>query len=298
MKNLKTILTLIFGVAGYLAFAQNTGDFVIPLSDPTKPGTLYVDIKLGSVTIKGTARKDVSVKYEKEDEDDNDNEHNHNRKNNVPPPVRPNVNVNVNVNGNTNEKGSKEGLRKIGGGSMDIEASEYQNTVKIISENWSEGLELIIEVPSSMNVQAKAYNDGDLEISNITGDLELTNYNGSITALAISGSVVAQTYNGDIKIVFEKMKADTPMSYANYNGDIDITFPSTLKATFKLKTKQGEIYTGFDGTVQKSNPVQKSDSKSGAYKVVIDDWIKSDVNGGGSEITMQSYNGDIYIRKK
>ena len=104
--------------------------------------------------------------------------------------------------------------------------------------------------------------------------------------------------NGDIKIVYDKLKSDTPLSYANYNGDIDITFPATLKATLKMKTKQGEIYTGFDGPVQKSNPVQKSDSKSGAFKVVIDDWVKSDVSGGGPEITMKSYNGDIYVRKK
>jgi DUF4097 and DUF4098 domain-containing protein YvlB len=272
MKNLKTILTLIFGIVGYLAFAQNTGDFVVPFSDPNKPGTIYVDIKTGSVTIKGTARKDVSVKYEKDVDSDEDRDH--------------------------DNKGDKAGLKRIGGGSMDIEASEYQNTVKIISENWSEGLKLIIEVPSTINVKAKAYNDGDIEISNITGDLELTNYNGSISALAISGSVVAQTYNGDIKIVYDKLKPETPLSYANYNGDIDITFPASLKATLKLKTKQGEIYTGFDAPVQKSNPVQKTDTKSGAFKVVIDDWVKSDVGGGGPEITMKSYNGDIYVRKK
>jgi hypothetical protein len=274
MKNLKTILTLIMGIAGYFCLAQNSGDFVVPFSDPSKPGTIYVDIKTGSVTIKGTARKDVSVTYKKEADDD-DHDHDHDK-----------------------GKGSKEGLKRIGGGSLDIEASEYQNNVKIVASNWGGGMDLVIEVPSTINVTAKTYNDGDLEISNIIGDLELTNYNGSITALAISGSVVAQTYNGDIKIVYDKLKPETPLSYANYNGDIDITFPGTLKASLKLKTKQGEIYTGFDSPVQKSNPVQKTDSKSGAFKVVIDDWVKSDINGGGPEITLKSYNGDIYIRKK
>jgi DUF4097 and DUF4098 domain-containing protein YvlB len=276
MKNLTRLLTLVLGLMVYFATAQNTGDFVVPFSDPAKTGTLYVDIKTGSVTVRGTARKDVSVKYEKDaDSDDNDHDRDHEK-----------------------GKSSKEGLKRISGGAMDIEASEYQNTVKIISENWSEGLKLIIEVPTNINVKAKAYNDGDLEVSNITGDLELTNYNGGISALAISGSVVAQTYNGDIKIVYDKLKPDTPLSYANYNGDIDITFPASLKATLKMKTKQGEIYTGFDAQVQKSNPVTKTETKSGAYKVVIDDWVRSEVNGGGTEITMKSYNGDIIIRKK
>ena len=269
-------MVTILAAVGNRSLAQDRGDFVVPFSDPSKPVALYVDIKTGSLTIKGTARKDVSVQYIRGGDNDGDHDHDHDK----------------------DKKSSKDGLRKIGGGSLDIEASEYQNTVKIISNNWNEGVELVIEVPSTVSIKAKAYNDGDLEVSNITGDLELTNYNGGITALAVSGSVIAQTYNGDIKIVYEKLKPDTPLSYANYNGDIDITFPATLKATLKLKTNQGEIYTGFDGSVVRSNPVQKSDSKSGAFKVVIDDWIKSEVNGGGPEITMKSYNGDIYVRKR
>jgi DUF4097 and DUF4098 domain-containing protein YvlB len=147
-------------------------------------------------------------------------------------------------------------------------------------------------------MHVKTYNDGDLDISNITGVVELTNYNGAITAKGISGTVVAETYNGDIKIVYDKLTPDTPLSYVNYNGDIDLTFPSTLKATVKMKTKQGEIYSGFDGQIQKSTPVIKNESKSGATKVKIDDWVKMDINGGGPEITLKSYNGDIILRKK
>jgi Putative adhesin len=292
MKTGRLLLTIILMVIGIAVSAQDNGDFVVPFSDPSKPGKIYVDIKTGSVTIKGTARKDVSVKYSKNDNDNNkDDDDDDEKRGNV------NVNINVNVSGNNGNK-SKEGLKKISGGAMDLEASEYQNTVKIVSDNWGEGVNLIIEVPTNIEVKAKAYNDGEVEISNITGNLELINYNGGITALGISGTVIAQTYNGDIKVVFDKLTADTPLSFINYNGDIDLTFPASLKATLKMKTKQGEIYTGFDGTVQKSNPITKSDSKSGANKIVIDDWAKMDVSGGGAEITMKSYNGDIYVRKK
>ncbi len=33
-------------------------------------------------------------------------------------------------------KSKKAGLKKISGGTMSLEASEYQNTVKVTSENW------------------------------------------------------------------------------------------------------------------------------------------------------------------
>jgi hypothetical protein len=287
MKFLLTIVALVLGCGVY---AQNNGEFTVPFSNPSAPMKLVVDIKTGTVIVKGTARKDVLVKYISEknedrerDEDDDDDDRKHK------------VRVNVDID---NGRKSKDGLKKISGGSMDLEASEYQNTVKVVSDNWNESMTVTVEVPSTINMHVKTYNDGDLEVNNIVGVVELTNYNGAITAKSISGTVIAQTYNGDIKIVYDKLTPDTPLSYVNYNGDIDLTFPSTLKASVKMKTKQGEIYSGFDAPIQKSTPVTKNESKSGAYKVVIDDWVKMDINGGGPEITVKSYNGDIYIRKK
>ena len=130
------------------------------------------------------------------------------------------------------------------------------------------------------------------------GEVEITTYNGEIAAENISGSVIATTYNGEIKITFDKVKEGVPMSYSTYNGDIDITFPAALKATFKMKTEQGEILSGFDMKMIESGPVQKKDTKSGTYKVVIDEWVKGEVNGGGPEISMRNYNRDVIIRKK
>ena len=181
---------------------------------------------------------------------------------------------------------------------MNLEASEYQNTVKINSDNWGNRMNVIVEVPSTVSLKVKTYNDGDLEVNNITGIVELTNYNGAITATGISGTVVAETYNGDIKIVYDKLTPDTPLSYANFNGNIDLTFPASLKANVKMKTKQGEIYSGFDAQVKKGSPVTKTETKTGIYKVQIDDWVKVDVNGGGPEVSIQTYNGDIFLRKK
>lgn len=277
---MKHVLIVILVVAGFAAAAQDSGEFTVPFSNPSGAFKLTVDIKTGTVKVKGTARKDVYVKYSsfKETSD----EHNEDEDNDDEKGKRP----------------SKAGLKKISGGAMNIEASEYQNAVKVVSDNWSERIEMIVEVPSTINLKVKTYNDGDLEVSNITGIVELVNYNGAITATGISGTVVAETYNGDIKIAYDKLTPDTPLSYANYNGDIDITLPAALKASFKMKTKQGEVYSGFDTQVQKASPVTKTESKTGVYKVTIDDWVKADVNGGGPEISIQTYNGDIYIRKK
>ena len=295
----KQFLTIILVlISAYCALAQASGEFAVPLTDPAKRGKLKATLNYGSITVKGTARKDVLVKYssvedndkhrDRDRDDDGDDDDRH---------VRVNVDVNTNTN-KSNEKNSKAGLKKISGGTMDLEVTENDNAVRVKSDSWSNKLNLEIEVPSGFDLNVSTYNDGDLMISNIQGELEIKNYNGEITAENISGSVIATTYNGEIKVTFDKVTDAAPMSFSTFNGDIDLTFPATLKATLKMKTEQGEILSGFDMAMIKSGPIQKKDTKSGTYKVVIDDWVKGDINGGGAEFTMKNYNGDIIIRKK
>ena len=275
-------LGLVF-LTNSVALAQASNEFTVPLSDPSKRGKLKAHLNYGSITVKGTARKDVLVKYssaEEEDGEDEDRKENRNKDN------------------DDNSSDSREGLKKIGGGGMDLEVTENNNQVTVQSNSWHHKLKLEIEIPAGMDLQLHTYNGGDLMVTNVQGELALSNYNGEITALNISGSVVASTYNGEIKATFDRVTDGTPMSYSTYNGDIDLTFPGTLKATLKMKTEQGEIYTGFDVNLTSSGPVQMKDTKGGTYKVVVDDWKRADVNGGGPDFTMKNYNGDIVIRKK
>ncbi len=255
-------------ISSAIASAQGNNEFTIPLTDPAKRGKLKAHLNYGSITIKGTARKDILVKYSSEADEEN------------------------------RKPSSKDGLKRIGGGGMDLEASENNNFVKVQSDTWNTKMQLEIEVPSGFDLQVHTYNDGDLIITNIQGDLELTNYNGEITALNISGAVVATTYNGDIKVTFDNVKEGAPMSYSTYNGDIDLSFPAALKASLKMKTEQGEIYTGFDIKMTSTGPVQSKSKNGNGTKIIIDDWKRGDVNGGGPEFTMKNYNGDIFVRKK
>jgi hypothetical protein len=266
------------------ALAQSSGEIPVPLSDPAKRGKLKAHLNSGSITIKGTARKDILVKYSASSDDDHDHDDDDDDDD----------------DDDRNNRSDRSGLKKIASGTMDLEVSETSNFVKVSSDSWNKKMDLEIEVPTGMDLQVHTYNDGDLNISNIQGEVELTNYNGEITAMNISGSVVATTYNGEIKVTFDKVTEGAPMSFATYNGDIDLSFPATFKGTLKMKTQQGEILSGFDMTLAKPTPVATTPASGGrsGYKVKIDEWVKGDINGGGAEFIMKTYNGDILIRKK
>lgn len=264
MNKMMIIFLVLFSVK--ITQAQESGEIIIPFSNPSAKGFLDVDIKRGSINVRGTDRKDVLVKYEAM-------ESQHQEKNK-----------------------EKDGLKRITSGALDLEAEESDNMIKLDSDSWNKGLNLTIEVPKNINLKLDTYNGGDVYVENITGEVILENYNGKITAKRISGSVSADTFNGKITVELLKYIPNTPMSFTTYNGDIDVSLPSASKVNLKLKSSRGEIYSGFEMKVVQSNPVKKTDSKSGTYKVYLDDWVKSEINGGGAEVIMKNYNGDIYIR--
>lgn len=270
MKKHRLLLAIGFFLLTGSVNAQSDGEFTVPLSDPTKRAKILVDINYGGIVLVGTQRKDVLVRYSTEE----------------------------GKTANAASGTSKGGMKRISGGTMDLEVSENQNTVRIESSSWSKKMNLYVEVPSGVDVNLSSHNSGDLSASSIQGQVEMGTYNGKIVADKISGSVVASTYNGEVKISFDKVSDGTPMSFSTYNGDIDITMPANFKGTLKMRTEQGEIFSDFDVNLVKSGPEQKKDTKSGIYKVVIDEWVKGDINGGGPEFAMKNYNGDILIRKK
>ena len=114
----------------------------------------------------------------------------------------------------------------------------------------------------------------------------------------IAGSAVAQTVNGEVRVEFTRVNADKAMSFSSLNGDIDVTFPASLKATVYLKSEQGEIYSDFDVQMQKSEArVDKNEKGKGKYRVTIEKAMRGTINGGGQEMQFNNFNGSIYIRK-
>jgi len=133
------------------AQTQASNEFTVPLGEPGKKGKLKAQINFGSISVKGTARKDILVKYTAPNNEEQDK-----------------------------KTSTKDGMRRIGGGGMDLEVSVSGNTVKVGSDSWNNKLNLEIEIPSNMDLEVKTYNDGDLMVTNVQGELELTNYNGEI----------------------------------------------------------------------------------------------------------------------
>ncbi|MEN6309989.1 MAG: DUF4097 family beta strand repeat-containing protein, partial [Acidobacteriota bacterium] len=181
-----------------------------------------------------------------------------------------------------------------------LQVEEEDNTVRISTESWKQAIDLIVQVPVSSSLEIRSMNDGSIVVENVSGNLEVQNQRGPITLRNVSGNVVANTMSGDIEAVMTRVAADKPLAFSTMNGDIDVTFPADLKASVKMKTRQGIIYSDFD-VVLKPTPQKVEEAATperGKYRISFDKGIFGAINGGGQEITFTSSMGNIFIRKK
>ena len=272
MRNQKikiTLVSLLFLLTIKIA-AQET--VTIPLSNPAKEGFLKMGIINGSITIKGTSTKEVIVKGTKRE-----NSYKHHKK--------------------ANNK--IKGLKRITNNSLEFSAEEYDNVIHIKSTP-NAVTDFEIEVPINFSLKISTINRGDIFVENVNGTMDVSNINGKITLKDISGSVSADALNKDIVINFIKITPNVAMAFSSLNGDIDITFPKTIKADIKVKSDRGEIYTDFDLKAKPSQAkiTKGNNSKGNAYNVKVEKWIIGSINGGGSEILFKNFNGDVIIRAK
>ncbi len=269
-KAIFAILVCLLSVS-FFAKSQDRDQLTVPLSDPNKEGKVKVEIITGSIKVVGYDGKDIVIDA---------------------------------VSGEKSEKKTNrerpDGMRRISTNSgFELTAKENNNTVSIGVDKVNMNVNITVKVPRKCSLKLSTINDGDILVENVSGNLEISNINGNIKMKNIAGSVVANTINDDIVINFTNITPNTPMAFTSLNGKVDVTFPSTVKANVKLKSDMGEVYSDFDIDVDKtpSKVNHSADKEKGLYKIKKDEWTYGKINGGGSEIMMKTFNGDIFIRK-
>lgn len=130
-------------------------------------------------------------------------------------------------------------------------------------------------------------------IQNFKGEVEINALNSQIMMDNISGPVVANATNGNVEINFTKLTEDKPNSILSVNGYVDVTLPSQTEADLQLHTVNGEAYTDWEIEIDKdATSTMPMIAEMNMFN------IEGTINGGGIPISIQSVNGDIYLRKK
>jgi len=191
------------------------------------------------------------------------------------------------------------GMKQLTGSSSGLEIVEEDNVVEIRTESWKAATDLTIQVPVATSLEIRSTMDGVVVVEGVSGEIDINNINGPVTLKNVSGNTLVHTVNGAIEAVLARVAADKPLSFSTMHGDIDVTLPGDVKASLKMKTDQGEIYTDFDiDMTRQPTRTEAGKTEEGRYRITFDKSLVGLINGGGREISFNTFGGDIYIRKR
>lgn len=285
--------TLLLFAGAFIYTQEQTADrATVPFSDPSKPGLVKVNVHNGSITVKGYEGKEVIIEAKPRGKMIKSPEYT------LAGRIADRIRERFPKREREEKKErSKEGMKRIPfAGGTGLEVEEEDNVMEVDVSSIRQTVDLTIQVPYSTSLELDAHNNGDITVENITGEIEAKNHNGAIRLTGISGVVVANTWNGEVVVTFTSIDPEKPMSFSTWNGDIDVTFPADLKASVKMKSERGEIYSDFDIELD-TTPQKKEVKKEGKYRISFEKYIIGSINGGGPEYHFKTYNGDILIRK-
>lgn len=126
--------------------------------------------------------------------------------------------------------------------------------------------------------------NGALSLSNTSGMMELETTNGAVTVQNHSGSVDIDAENGQIDCDLILLDTGESVELEVANGNVMLSLPSDVSATFDAKTVNGEVtVTGFSSV---SYTINETKHKAGT------------IGSGDATITIITTNGDITIRAR
>jgi hypothetical protein len=157
---------------------------------------------------------------------------------------------------------------------------------------------MTLKVPAKLKLLVSTVNDGEVRVSQVQGDIKARNVNGPITLTGISGATDAHTVNGQIEVAYT---TDTPpaASFKTINGNVNVYYPARFHGNLSFKTMHGEFFTDLQNLELQPAKVIRNTSQQGSHTTYKIDKNQSYKAGkGGAEISFETLNGNIYLKKK
>jgi DUF4097 and DUF4098 domain-containing protein YvlB len=263
-RRLFALVVTLCSVAFVTTSARQALDQVrVPLTDPARVASLNLQLTEGSITVRGSDRRDVLVT----------------------------------TRGQSASNQRVSGLRQLTPAPA-FSIEEERNRVVIAAAKADRAIDFEIEVPNRANLKLNL-NSGAIVVDGVEGELEVENVNGPITLNRVGGAIVANSTNHHVKAVVTSLSTQRPTAFTSLNGHVDVTFPASLKANLKLRSDHGEVFTDFDLTpLQQQAPrVEETRREAGRFRIEINHEIYGAVNGGGPEIELRTFNGNVFVRR-
>jgi hypothetical protein len=194
------------------------------------------------------------------------------------------------------DDGRAKGLRAIS--SMGLEDNtgiglsvvDKDGVVMVQQLKKTDGPDINIKVPNGVKVSyshTSPYGD-EIEIKNFEGELEVSTVHNGVVLTNTTGPMEVKTVHGDIEASLGAA-LKSRVSIVSVHGHVDVALPVATKANLRMGTTWGEIMVDPDFKIEIENT---------GGMVKYSDKVRGKLNGGGTEIELNSTHDNVYLRKK
>ena len=185
----------------------------IKFSDPTKPGTLRINLGRGDLVVEGADTSEVTLKSDAQE---------------------------------ISAKPRKDGMRVISAASgFSFKEANNVVTVDSLMHTGGRSADFHFTVPRNTTVVVENAWGGDIRCTALSGDIEINSMHGEIELVDVSGGIVVGTMNGEIHASIRELHEGKPLSFTSMNGEVVVRVPETAKANVRFRTQNGVVLTDF-----------------------------------------------------
>jgi hypothetical protein len=269
IKRRMLLAVVAVAMTGLATAQQNQPEqIVVPLTLPDKPGRLIIERHQGSISVRGYEGNVVLVKAFLR------------RSTGTAPADR-----------------DAEGLKPVSAAAIQLDAQEVDNVVTVDAHSRNKSIDLDIWVPARFALKLGVLDDGDVIVDGLTGDVEVNNPYGRVRLERLTGSANVNTVDGGISVKFLGVATGVPLAFTSVHGKIDVAFPPDVDLTVRVKSDEAMVYSDFDIVVDKRKSRTDPAGKAGGTKIALEEWTTGRIGRGGTDVLLNSFDGNIYIRK-
>ncbi len=127
---------------------------------------------------------------------------------------------------------------------------------------------------------------GDFTLDDISGEVKLNTVSGQAKVRGALSGAEFEAVSGDFDFAGDLTGSGT-FNVNTHSGDVHVTLPQNISATFELQTFSGELRSGFPLTLQPGDQALNRRNRR----------MRFDVNGGGTRIRLGTFSGDLTLDK-
>lgn len=291
-------LRVIAGLAVLLAAcAASAGEPVQRSGEASARGTVRIENMVGSVEVIGWDRNEVSLEGTL-GKDVEDLEFKTGKKKSVIKVIYPHHARNINDGADLVIRVPQGSRVSVQGVSADIKIAGIEGRVQASSVSGD------IEVSGAAEILEAESISGDVTVDSGSPKMELESISGMIRVRGKTAEIDVETVSGDIELELDRylelsaesvsgsmkvsgdLHPEGDFSFDCVSGSITLTVPGDVAADFEVSTFSGSIDNGFGQKSRKTSryaPGRELEFQNG---------------DGGAEVKINSFSGDVRIRKK